>query len=179
MRITHLIIALIPVLSCKPQAQILQPNSYVTNEHLNKFVGTWRWVNGTDTLIVKLAKVRYYYIQPAQSSADKLVGCHKYISNGQVIESSLERYDSVVNINHRRNTFFAWNNESDTLKVEGVVKDISKRKNCKIFLDYTAGTTPQIVWKLEPTNGLAFTLPGQQPYDHNFTLPRNLIPTKQ
>lgn len=165
-------------IACKSNSQIPQANTYVTNNYINKFEGIWRWVSGNDTVVLKLGKVQDFHETPPNYSTDVLVGCHTYIKNGILIESSMSRYDSVVLYNHKRNTFYGWDDDSDTLNVEGRFKDISKHKRGILFLEYVNGPTPQILWKLENTKGLV-AIPDGSSFDYNFTLPRNMVLTKQ
>ncbi len=37
-------------------AQPPAPGSNVANNHINKFEGTWQWVSGNDTVILRLKK---------------------------------------------------------------------------------------------------------------------------
>jgi hypothetical protein len=173
-----LTVILILLIACKSSSQIPQPNTYVTNNYINKFQGIWRWVSGNDTVVLRLGKVQYFYANPPQSSFDVLLGCHTYINNGILIESSMNRYDSVILYNHKRHTLFGWSIDSDTSKVEGTFMDISKHKRGQFFLEYVNAPTPQIIWKLENTKGLV-AVPDGTSFDYNFTLPRNMVLTKQ
>lgn len=163
----------------KSISQIPQPNTHIPNNFINKFSGTWQWVSSSDTMILKVAKVQYYYSEAQQSSEDLLLGCHKYIKNGTPLESSLERYDSVISNAPKRNTIYCWNmDDMDSSLVEGIFKDITKNKRGELKLTYLNVNPPQLVWELKNTRGLSVTLPGDPPFDFNFTLPRYMILTK-
>jgi hypothetical protein len=160
-------------------AQRPQANTHITNNYINKFAGLWRWVSGNDTVDIKIAKIQFQYDRPPAASADRLVGCHRYVKNGVLVESSMDKFDSVATNFHWKNTLFAWNmDDMDTAKAEGLFKDISKHKKGALFLDYVDMATPQLVWKLENTAGLA-AVPDGSSFDYGFTLPRNMILVKQ
>ena len=61
----------------------------VQNNLLNKFVGTWRWTSGTDTVEIVLEK-QVYIIPMTGSHTEKLVGWHKYVKNGIINQSSYQ-----------------------------------------------------------------------------------------
>ena len=63
------------------QAQPPAPGSNVTNNYINKFEGTWLWVSGNDTLILKLKKTNKSF---GDFTKDVLLGVHKYVKNGVV-----------------------------------------------------------------------------------------------
>lgn len=179
MRYSLLIAIALMLIACKSSSQIPQANTYVANNFINKFQGTWQWVSGNDTVILKFGKVQYFYTSPPQSSEDILLGCHTFIRNGLLVETSMQRYDSVVSNYPKRNTLFSWNmDDMDTSQVEGIFKDISKHKKGNLFLEYVDSPVPQLIWKLENTKGLV-AVPDGTSFDYNFTLPRNMILTKQ
>jgi hypothetical protein len=146
---------------------------------VNKFQGTWRSIVGSDTIIIKLVKVSYNYYKPTNSSADRIAGTHYYGENGRLVESSMPRYDSVVNGFHKRSTILASNtNFTDTSTVEGTFYDISKKKLGNLVLQYVDGSTPQLIWNLKNLAGVVAVLPGKT-FDSTFTLPVSLTFTKQ
>lgn len=166
-------------ISCKTHSQIPQPNSHISNSYIDKFQGIWKWASGSDSVIIKIGKVIYFYKHENQSSEDVLVGCHAFYRNGILVESSLQRFDTVLNIDHRKNTIFCYNLENmDTSKVEGGFKDITKMKRGDIFLEYLGGSTPQISWSLKNSPGINL-IPHGTPNSGEFTLPISMILTKQ
>ncbi|WP_430410940.1 DUF6705 family protein [Kordia sp.] len=63
---------------------------------LDKYVGTWKYTNGTTSLTITFRKILQYY--NGKWYADKLIGDYKYIQNGVVIMNYLSRMnDPTVN----------------------------------------------------------------------------------
>lgn len=168
------LITTLSVCSQKPQA-----NTHVTVTKLDKFQGTWRAIVGLDTFKIKLAKLAYKYFEPQNATVDRLLGTHYYSDNGRVIQSSMNKYDSIVAGYQDRATVVFWrNSEMDTSKVEGVFYDLSKNKVGTLLLQYVSGTTPQIIWKLKNVPGPKSELPGET-FDPYFRLPSDLTFIKQ
>ncbi|RKE99025.1 DUF6705 family protein [Ichthyenterobacterium magnum] len=89
--LTHIIIALLLTLSCKAQSPIVgidaSRNSTPIgayykdlNNEFNKFVGTWVYTNGNDSLIIKLEKREQVAVR--SNYRDMLSGEYKYVENG-------------------------------------------------------------------------------------------------
>lgn len=64
-------------------------------------------------------------------------------------------------------------------KAEGILTDRSKNnKPGKLTLVLNSQQN-QFTWKLENTEGLHYSKPSDPPFDYGFTLPKNLVFTKQ
>jgi hypothetical protein len=98
MKKTLLLLAIISLLSCKAQVIIPLNNAHVeipngaylmdTEYELNKYIGTWKYQNGNEVLIITLAKILQYEISGHYE--DMLIGEYKYIdSNGVTIINTL------------------------------------------------------------------------------------------
>jgi hypothetical protein len=68
---------------------------------MNKFIGTWRWVSNTDTVLIVLQK-QNVTIYP-RYSRPLLAGWHKYVKNGQLIQSSLQYVGRDENADYNSN----------------------------------------------------------------------------
>ena len=169
------ILVLIPIFlasCCRMIAQPPTPGSNIINNNINKFEGTWQWISGTDTLILKLKKLNTSFDTYTE---DVLMGVHKYVKNGSVIEDALNRFDSIT-INFKKRTALLYQNlGDDTSKVIGSLKDLTKKKTNNLFLEYVAGTPPTIIWHLETTEG-TFIDPN---FQYGLTMPKDIILTKQ
>jgi hypothetical protein len=169
------ILILIPIIlvsCCKMIAQPPAPGSNIINNNINKFEGTWQWISGSDTLILKLKKLNASFDTYTE---DVLMGVHKYVKNGSVIENSLNRFDSIT-INFKKRTALLYQNQGDdTSKVIGSLKDLTKKKINNLFLEYVAGTPPTIIWHLETAEG-TFIDPN---FQYGLTMPKDIILTKQ
>lgn len=154
-------------------AQPPAPGSNIVRPYLDKFQGTWKWTNGNSEVIIKLKKINYYF-EALQIHEDILIGSHKYINNGVVVEDYLSEFVNISQTN--LSSIFLWANMdgSEIDKISGDLKDIPKYKKALLNLDFIDGTTPKLSWFLQAPEGTIVypTLGG-------VTLPRNLILIKQ
>jgi hypothetical protein len=146
--------------------------SYITNNEVNKLEGTWKWVSGTDEVILKLKKFRTTI---TDYDEDVILGSHSYIKNGVIIENSLGDFEDIP-INQKLRTVFIYLvTSTDPNKFQGSLKDISKHKRIEMHIIYTPGSPPTI--------SLRLTQPELTSLDPNFqygiTLPADIILTKQ
>lgn len=154
-------------------AQPPTPGSYVTNNNIDKFVGTWKWVSGNDEIIFKLAKFRHTV---TNYDEDIILGSHSYIQNGNLIESSLDKFNNLGN-NHKDRSIYAWNDPTVSQnKIEGAIKDISKHKDLEIIMEYISGSSPAQVMVTLSYKHQTLTKDNQQP---GMTLPATFTLIKQ
>jgi hypothetical protein len=167
------IIAAFTFLSLSSNAQIF-PNAgeYLTDNTLDKFIGTWRWINNNDTIIIKLKKIKVLY--PDGYHMDMLAGAHMYTKNGLSCENYLSRFDSISPIKVGTVRLAGKPYGTNSNKIKGGLKDNTKHKWVELRLEYNSTTPPQIIWHLEPYEGtiLPPKLEGQ-------TLPKDIILIKQ
>jgi hypothetical protein len=144
--------------------------SYNSKPELDKFVGTWRWVSGHDTVEIHLFKQAIHYPEPLNYDVEALVGWHKYVKNGIVIETSLQFSGLPRTGGH--STILSWN-QSPT-KTYGVFNDLTKGKRCDLYLNMINAANTQLNWTLKEPRGIRPT-----GFQYGFTLPTNLTLTKQ
>jgi hypothetical protein len=160
------------LISLKSFSQIPPEGSYTQNLELDKFVGTWIWTSGNDTMKIVLQKQKVHYKTPFNFDRDQLLGWHSYKKNGVLIESCLQfagqlfgtsplsLYGSTTNPRQIRFTSF---------------KDITKNKRSdRLFFTMLRNSTTQAQWKLEESHGMRYGTP-----NYGFTVPTNVIFTKQ
>ncbi|MCU7617855.1 hypothetical protein NZ698_11650 [Chryseobacterium sp. PBS4-4] len=78
----------------------IQCSSYTPNNQFDKFIGTWKWTNGNETLVIVLKKEKVLDVWKEDTCEDVLIGFHKYTKNGIIIESTLENINSFQNQNY-------------------------------------------------------------------------------
>lgn len=176
---TFLLISIV-ILTSNVNSQLFQENTTYTDNHLNKFEGTWMWSSANDTVKLQLKKISLHILDVENSYWEFLLGCHSYTKNGILLESSMNKYDSL--------SYYTYTNkigslrlfrleDGDTSFVEGTIKDISKHKGNQIDLTYLGGNPAQIRMQLS-LKGAKISLPGK-PYIPGITLPTDIILTKQ
>lgn len=168
-------------LICKINSQIPQDNHTYTDNYIDKFIGSWTWSAGDDTVKLKFKKFLVSIPGFTNSYWDRLIGCHGYTQNGVSVESTLQQYDSLQyyeifpNIASIILYRFA---DDDTAYVGGTMKDITTNKSVHIELLYRGGSPEMIEMKLSYREGVTASFPGR-PYIPGFTLPQNIILTKE
>ena len=155
-----------------PQAQPPAPGSNVINNYINKFEGTWQWINGSDTLILRLMKKNETF---TNYSADVLLGTHKYVKNSVTIEDVLNKFDSIAYNYKNSSLMLSWYQNMDTTRVKGSIKDLTKKKNNNFTLKYVPGTSPTLIWHLKTAEG-TFIDPN---FQYGLTMPKDIILSKQ
>lgn len=150
-----------------------------TDTAANKFAGTWRWTSGTDTVIIVLEK-QVYTIPFTGASIERLVGWHRYIKNGQVVESSLQYVGRDINIDFNSNdqdlkTTLRGNTRTPNRVLFRTFWDLTLHKDCYLYFTLVQGSTTQAVWELTDPQGI---YGGPIGTIGKFTLPKNLILNK-
>lgn len=102
--ITKIVIAIYAVcavnfLSAQPAdatITLYQCSSYAQKPEMDKYVGTWKWTSGNDSFEIILRKEKVFDISKDDLSCeDVIIGFHKYIKNGVVVESSLQHQNTT------------------------------------------------------------------------------------
>jgi len=155
----------------KTEGQALYPSgSFNSKPELDKFVGTWKWVSGNDTVILALYKQAIYYAPPLNYHVENIVGWHRYVKNGVLVENS-SQYSGQSYIGGH-STILAW--AKSATKIYGVFEDITKNKDCDLYLTMVDNTYTQMNLKIGESRGIRPT-----GFQYGFTLPTSIVLTKQ
>lgn len=142
----------------------------------DKFVGTWQWTSGTDTLTVILEK-QTDTSMPAKHN-EVIAGWYRYVKNGRQKVSNLEYAGTSVTtdfLNDDEKTYMFGGSHGPN-RLELYVPDMLIEKTEILTLTMLPGSTTQATWEL--SEGRCFYL-GPQGTIGKMTLPRNLVVTKQ
>ncbi len=149
---------------------------------MDKFVGTWRWVSGTDTVIIVLQR-QNVFIQPGISRMS-LVGWHKYVQNGQVVQSSLQYVGRDETVEHTdvtsdlKTTLMGHARNSTTIWFT-TFWDLTLHKSCFLDFQLLPGSTTRATWKLSVDSDINLTTtPGTPTTQPISVLPKMLTLTK-
>ena len=158
-------------------AQVVVPNNL-----LNKFVGTWRWTSGTDTVEIVLEK-QPFLIPQTGSNTESLVGWHKYVKNGVINQSSYPYIGQSINSEYNdlgldmKTTLTGCTYSRIPNEVYFYCFwDLVLHMNFNIFFTLQPGSTTKANWELRQPRGLYIGPPG---LNGVFTLPKQLVLTKQ
>jgi hypothetical protein len=101
-----IILTSISFFTCKAQSIIVplgsgmdlkqHPSYYLkdVNNEFGKYVGEWKFDNGSSVIVLKLKKEELYQTSPETNYEDLLVGEYKYIENGLEIVNTLSDFDN-------------------------------------------------------------------------------------
>ena len=165
-----IVISIVMTLSVKAQNLCPYPNgTYATKPELNQFVGTWKSISGTDTVTIVFQKQKVHFQDDLCTyDSDEMLGWHKYVKNGVVIENNLQYvgqpYDneteSLGDLTRTNNEMWLgfW--------------DPTLEKACHVTFKMVSGSTTQATWLLKD----CIPYISGTPY---CTLPQNLVFTKQ
>jgi hypothetical protein len=151
--------------------------SQTTNDDL--FAGTWRWVSGTDTMTIVIEKQNLAILNPSNPEPT-LVGWHRYVKNGIVVESSFQYLgrdasldkDSTY-IDNKVTLFgFAQNNTSARFVN---FWNLTYHRSDELYLTFLPNSTTQVTWKIRGHAGIMHGLPKDR---HKYSMPINLVLTK-
>ncbi|HAI84919.1 MAG: DUF6705 family protein [Chitinophagaceae bacterium] len=154
----------------KAQNPNCPPGSNRAAPELDKFVGIWRWVSGTDTLILYLQK-QYVEAKPG-CNLPSIIGWHRYVQNGRLIEST-EQYFGLPYLNDSHAMLISVVQSGinpNATEVVGSSKDITKNKSFTLSLKMLNTNYNQMRWKISNKQGM------QKPnFDYGSTLPWDVV----
>lgn len=170
-----IIIIILGILSFKTFAQAPHPaGSYTQNADLDKFVGTWLWTSGSESVKIILQKQVIHYSDPLNYDEDRLVGWHLYIKNGVMQQSSMPNVGLQFSWDHPERVSLFGNTRTPDEVYFTKFWDYGKNKKCDLYFAMVSGSTTQATWKLVNPRGMKV---GN--FDFGFSLPTDLILTKQ
>ncbi|WP_312171233.1 DUF6705 family protein [Chryseobacterium sp.] len=173
--IIYLIFALFMV-NINAQNTLPQSGDNILDPNADKFMGTWKWQNGNNSLTIIMKKENVLVPFPENVHADWVIGFHKFVNNGAVIEDST--MFSNANYNDKKNSIVAGSKNGFPNILHGGIYHKSKNKFVEFEIEYIDATHIKLL-SLKNRPGLKVSAPGQPPFDWSITLPQNIILTKQ
>lgn len=159
--------------------EILPSGSYVKDidGDFDKFVGTWVWTNGTDTVIFKLIKVVHQFEPRTSSYEDYMIGDYSYTTNNGSVEV-VNTIDQSTNLSASFHPLYACNTKSQT-KIHFIFSDVVVGKSfCYADFEFLPGSTTQLKLKQSNSESLG-CIDCVSPPSISFTIPNNIVLTKQ
>jgi len=158
------------------QNTLPQSGDNILDPNADKFMGTWKWQNGNNSLTIIMKKENVLVPFPENVHADWVIGFHKFVNNGAVIEDST--MFSNANYNDKKNSIVAGSKNGFPNILHGGIYHKSKNKFVEFEIEYIDATHIKLL-SLKNRPGLKVSAPGQPPFDWSITLPQNIILTKQ
>lgn len=159
----------------KSQTLNFTSNANNFNNNINKFIGSWIWTDGIESLQLIFKKENILLPIQGNVKADLLFGYHKYIKNNVTVENSTQF--SSANYTDKKSTLLG-NTYDNPNKISGSIRHIIRNKSVEYDIDYIDATHIRLV-SLKNYEGIRITVAGEPPYDSSITLPQNIILTKQ
>jgi hypothetical protein len=153
---------------------LLQSDSTYIDSNLTKFAGTWRSINGADTVTIYIKKVLLTCgISYANCFIEKLIGYHEYKKGNTIVESSMDLKNTTIDEDKWTlldDGYLGTNGQIDYNKLEFSFYDISKdNKHFSVIMTINAAQN-QLTWLLKVGRNMhRKNLPA------GATFPRNMI----
>lgn len=154
-------------------AQVPTPGSNITRTYLDKFEGTWKWTNGTSEVTIQLKKLHYHFTDH-QFYEDVVVGSHKFIKNGVLVENYLPDFNNISQTFLSSIFLWALIDGSQTDEISGDLQDISKHTSGALKLTYVGSAVPSLIWHLKSKGDVIV-----EPVITGITLPGDIVLVKQ
>ncbi|MFY1044987.1 DUF6705 family protein [Chryseobacterium sp. GP-SGM7] len=173
--IIFLIFALF-MIDINAQNTLPQSGDNILDPNADKFMGTWLWQNGNNSLKLTFKKENILLPFPDNVHSDWVIGFHKFVSNGSTIEDS----SMFANTNYvdKKNTVVAGSKNGFPNILHGGIYHKSKNKFVEFEIEYIDSTHIKLL-SLKNKPGTKVTIQGQSPFDWSISLPQNIILTKQ
>ncbi len=155
------------------------PNTYFADLDgtFNPFIGTWKYINGNEIVTFQLSKITQRYFADEKVFMDFMVGNYSYSNDGG-ISLVVNTITTVVDVNPENNPMYTPCIENN--KLIFIFKDVVLNKGyCYATFEFMNGSTTQMHVKIENPKEVSGCLDGVPPYNFNFTLPTQMLVTKQ
>lgn len=165
----YLLIFLLCLSNCSI-SQNPPPGSNIIRPELDKYVGNWICNSGADEVVIQLKKINYYF-QKSQFHEDIIVGVHKYIHNGNLVENYLPDFPLIGQ--NKLGTIFIYIRPllPDPNKLIGTFVDNRKFKNEDLKIEFrTNSGQDELIWSLSSQGDLIVP-----PSESGLTLPSELV----
>jgi hypothetical protein len=156
------------------------PNSYFSDiEHtFDPFIGEWKWTNGSQILIIELLKVSHHYSVVSEVYKDVMVGNYRFSTDGGAtftIDTFSTPFSQTGQLPY---PLFGLCVED--AKINFSFYDVGYQKSrCNAIFENLGTTPPTLRLTLQNPKELVGVLDGQPPIPAGFSIPSDVILTKQ
>lgn len=147
------------------------------NNTFTPFLGTWKYQNGNEILIIKLEKVSQYYYPEYGNYEDFIKGNYSYtLDNGftYIIDTISE---NLSNNNPNDNPMYSSGPSSNSQDTFSFYDVLYNKPNCTAKFTFISGSSTQL--KMELINNFQGYISPDSPTNPNFSIPNNIILIKQ
>jgi hypothetical protein len=147
------------------------PGSYNSRPILNKFAGTWRWTQASDTFEIKMQMGVFHYGGELNCDVEQMFGWLRYVKNG-VLQQSSYQYIGYPLTSGKVN--FSIGNSNHQTKQFGSYKDMVKNKHGEVFVTMLNNNYTSLKWLLRESRGIK----SKPNFQWGFTVPTDLTLTR-
>ena len=148
-----------------------------TNNSFGKFIGTWQWTNGNEIVIFVLTKVTHRYFPDEKIYQDYMIGNYSYSTDGGK-SYVVNTITNPINENPDVNPMYTGCGENNKLKF--IFRDVILDKSyCYATFQFSPSSLTQMKVFIENPKEIPGSFIGQTTYNYNFTLPIDMVVTKQ
>ncbi|MGV7108160.1 DUF6705 family protein [Flavobacterium sp. U410] len=141
------------------------------------FLGTWKYQNGNEILIVKLEKITQYYYPEYGSYEDYIKGNYSYSNDGGATYVTNTIVTNATETNPNINSFYSTGPRNLEQLYAGFTDEQYQKEGDAIFTLLNSFPSPQLTMELEGrTRGY---LPGETIPPPGFSIPNHVTLTKQ
>jgi hypothetical protein len=153
------------------------------NGDFNSFIGNWVWIDGDQKVTIVIKKINQYFNTDKLYYRDFLVADYIYTTNYDattIVNTTLTTQNSL---NPRIYPMISFGPEDFLNAIEFTYRDVIINKHITSISTATftklSGSSNQMLLELKNPNCPQMVLPGQPLPNLNFTLPNNIVLTKQ
>ncbi|WAC01127.1 hypothetical protein N7U66_13275 [Lacinutrix neustonica] len=152
------------------------------NQTFDNYIGTWVWTSGNEIVTFKLTKVTQKYFPEERVFEDYMIGNYSYSTDGGTT-FIVNTITTPTNEERELNPMYtACVNDDDVginiFAFDDVIID-KGNSYCTATFEFLPNSTTQMQVTIENPKGPVGRLDGQPPFNPNFTIPTNMIVTKQ
>lgn len=142
----------------------------------DKFIGDWKWENGNQIVTFRLSKISHYFDSENHVYKDYMVGNYSYsIDGGQTY--TVNTISPTTNPDREQNALYA--PCSEPTKIEFTFYDVVlNKRGATAKFEFLGGSLTQLSMSLHNPH-IKGLLEGSESYSPNFSIPSELILTKQ
>ncbi len=174
--ITTVITLLVMMNTTLAQVENIKPGYHRSDPYCKKFVGTWKWEKGNDSFELILSYQKIYFIGIKDVTSDAIVGYHKFIKNGNIIEDVTPYKNLKYDPRKGKSTLLGSTEEGHSNFLKGTIIHISKDKSIEFEIKYIDSNHIKLVevYNMEGTK----ISTDEHPYDSSISLPQNIVLTR-
>lgn len=143
----------------------------------DNFIGTWQWSNGNEIVVFELTKVTQKFNTEDDMFYDYIIGNYSYSVDGgnSYIVNTIT---TPIDENYEENPMYTACPENNKLRF--IFEDVVLNKSyCYATFEFSLGNLTQLEVKIENPLEVGGRFEGEPEYNFDFTLPTNIIVTKQ